>query len=58
MKEKELMRDFILLRGIQGSGKSTFIEENDMLIPYTITKNLIAEMKSTKTVLNILISLI
>lgn len=33
------MRDFILLRGIQGSGKSTFIEENDMLIPYTISSD-------------------
>lgn len=33
------MRDLILLRGIQGSGKSTFIEENDMLIPYTISSD-------------------
>ena len=33
------MRDFVLLRGIQGSGKSTFIEENDMLIPYTISSD-------------------
>ena len=33
------MRDFVLLRGIQGSGKSTFIEKNSFLIPYTISSD-------------------
>lgn len=44
------MRDILLLRGIQGSGKSHFIEENDLLIPYTISSDSVRLLFQSPTI--------